>query len=159
MTRRKTVGRFLLWAAAQNTDECIPWPYGKGANGYGTAGFLGEKTSAHRAVLILRTGVLPSLGMEAAHDPITCKERSCVNPAHLRWASRVDNILDKKVSGTELSGELNCQAKLTERDVIMIREDKRSERVVAKEYGVSKSTVGRVRRREMWAHVAERGRS
>lgn len=38
----------------------------------------------------------PREGEEAAHHPAKCPDhRHCVNPQHLRWASRSENELDK----------------------------------------------------------------
>ena len=157
MTNKKAVIDFMIWAAAQNTSQCIIWPYKKTSNKYGLVGFLGRSMSAHRAVLILKTGVIQSLGMEASHNPNLCNNKLCVNPAHLRWASHAENISDKKIAGTELTGELNPQSKLTEHQVRQILKDTRTDRDAAKDYGVSPSTIGRVRRRECWAHVSVDG--
>lgn len=38
----------------------------------------------------------PPEGAEAAHDPVLCLHTDCVNPAHLRWASREENEADKR---------------------------------------------------------------
>ena len=38
----------------------------------------------------------PAPGQEAAHDPERCPYTDCVNPTHLRWASRTENEADKR---------------------------------------------------------------
>lgn len=38
----------------------------------------------------------PPAGAEAAHDPELCPYTDCVNPGHLRWASREENEADKR---------------------------------------------------------------
>jgi hypothetical protein len=38
----------------------------------------------------------PREGEEAAHDPVKCPHRHCVNFEHLRWATRSENELDKR---------------------------------------------------------------
>jgi hypothetical protein len=49
---------------------------------------------AHRVSLEAFTRA-PRDGEEAAHDPEKCPERrDCVNPDHLRWATRSENQLD-----------------------------------------------------------------
>ena len=49
---------------------------------------------AHRVSLEAFTR-RPREGEEAAHA-ITCPHRRCVNPTHLRWATRSENELDKR---------------------------------------------------------------
>ena len=39
-------------------------------------------------------------GMDAAHDPVLCSDRRCINPHHLRWATRSENLEDRWVAGT-----------------------------------------------------------
>jgi hypothetical protein len=51
-------------------------------------------------------------------------------------------------------GERNGSCRLSERQVLSIRDDKRSNRKVAADYGVSHTTVRRIRRRELWGWVA-----
>lgn len=38
----------------------------------------------------------PKPGEEAAHDPVLCPHTDCVNWAHLRWATREENEVDKR---------------------------------------------------------------
>lgn len=38
----------------------------------------------------------PRAGEEGAHDPVKCPHKHCVNPAHLRWATRSENERDKR---------------------------------------------------------------
>lgn len=53
----------------------------------------------------------------------------------------------------ELRGETHGQSKLTEADVHAIRDDTRPYKVLAHEYGVSLSQIGRIKRRELWRHI------
>jgi hypothetical protein len=57
-------------------------------------------------------------------------------------------------AGVMLQGEANKGAKLKDQDVHAIRADGRSARVIAKDYGVSRSTITRVKRGEGWSHVS-----
>lgn len=52
-------------------------------------------------------------------------------------------------------GERNGSAKLTERDVIIIRKvpDAIPSAVLARTWGVHPNTIGKIRRRETWRHL------
>lgn len=144
---------FLLAAIERETDECIPWPYGT-ANGYGRVWFNGRSEQAHRVVLKQTQGEPPEKGMQAAHAPLICHNQLCINKRHLRWATSAENIADKAVDGTRAVGEANGSAKLTEDQVRVIRSTAGSEREIAKRFGISPGTVGRIRRGQGWRHVA-----
>lgn len=92
---------FLARAAEHQGDDCLLWPYAKGTAGYGQTNINGTPMSAHRAVLILATGEPPYPDMQAAHAPLVCHNRLCVNPRHLRWATRIENMADKVLDGTD----------------------------------------------------------
>jgi len=52
-------------------------------------------------------------------------------------------------------GVSNGRAKITEAQVRAIRADGRKHAVIAAEYGLGRTTVGMIIRREAWSHVAE----
>lgn len=85
---------FLKEALAVVTSDCVEWPFYKLARGYGR---LGDGKSAHRAMCIMAHGAPPFDGAQAAHN---CGNASCVNPAHLRWATAKENEEDKYRHGT-----------------------------------------------------------
>ncbi len=81
--------RFIKMAIKFQGDECLIWPFGK-SDGYG--GYRkGASSSAHNFVCRAVHGRPPKGKREAAHS---CGYRSCVNPRHLRWASRTENDED-----------------------------------------------------------------
>jgi hypothetical protein len=88
----------LIKAAQSQTDECILWPHAIDRCGYGACAFLGQNISAHRAVLILYSGLPRSADLQAAHDVSVCRSRSCVNPRHLRWATCFENRQDAEIT-------------------------------------------------------------
>lgn len=53
----------------------------------------------------------------------------------------------------KLCGELNASSKLQASQVLLIREDKRTFREIAKEYKVSVSLVNLIKKRRRWAHL------
>jgi hypothetical protein len=113
--------RFLNEAVESETDECIIWPFSVAPSGYGHLKFRGGMTTAHRAALILSTGVEPPRDVHAAHCPHSCSDRRCVNPRHLRWASAVENEADKNINGQRPIGEKNGNASFTSEQVRVIR--------------------------------------
>jgi hypothetical protein len=148
---------FVNRAATHRGEGCLIWPHAIASNGYGRVWIDGVSHQAHRLVLELAAGPPPAPDLVAAHAPLVCHNRRCVNPAHLRWATRSENAVDTVLDGTagkvRLPGSFNPASKLTESQVLAIRSDPRMGHVVAAEMGVSKQLVSRIRRRECWEHV------
>ena len=90
-------------------------------------------------------------GMDAAHAPGICHNPLCVNPRHLREATRAENVADMQVDGTSYRGERNHMSKLAEADVRAIRADTRPQRTIATQYGLTPSQVSRIKGRKTWA--------
>lgn len=146
--------RFIERALASQTDECIEWPYATSSQGYGRIWNGAEVAYAHRLVLERTVGPAPA-GAVAAHAPLICHNRACVNPRHLRWATPVDNSADSRLDGTQFHsrGERSGKSKLTTPQVLAIRSDPRSHRSIAADYGIGKATVTQIKARTRWAHL------
>lgn len=141
---------FLREALASNTDDCVEWPYGRMANGYGRVKLDGFTHNAHRLMCFWKNGPAPSDKPEAAHG---CGNRACVNPRHIRWASRQENMADKVIHGTDHRGERNGHAKLTESDVREIMASNEAGTVLAARYRVSSATISSIRHGRKWRHL------
>lgn len=141
---------WLQGVVGTQTDDCILWPFSVAPNGYGTT----NQGGAHRRVCRMTCGAPPTADHEVAHS---CNVRACVNPRHLRWATKSENMADKIGHGTIMRGERNHQAKLTAAEVLAIRrlEGAAILRDVADRFGVSICTVHRIWRRETWAWLEE----
>ena len=59
----------------------------------------------------------------------------------------------RDVNGRIRRGDEQSGAKLTTDAVRAIRESRETEKVLAGRYGVSRTTIGRIRRRDAWAHI------
>lgn len=136
--------------------ECWEWQGGTRWDGYGRFKFSGEWVLAHRASYEIHKGPIP-YGGQVLHDPVLCNNPSCVNPAHLRIGTYLDNNLDQAIAGTRSKGEGRPASKLTESDVRAIRTEYATGGVFYKElasrYGVSASVVGEIVNRKAWRHV------
>jgi hypothetical protein len=80
-----------FWAKVEKTETCWNWTGYKNRQGYGhiarEPGSAGSKLS-HRVSYEMANGPIPE-GMDIDH---ICHNKSCVNPAHLRVATRKENM-------------------------------------------------------------------
>lgn len=123
--------------------------------------------SVHSIVCETFHGPKPSPRHQAAHsDGCSTNNRS----DNLSWKLPAANIQDKNAHGTMPRGDRHHSrvkpgnlargerngggGKLKEDWVREIRADSRPNRLIAEDYGVSKSMIAMVKRREAWAHVA-----
>jgi hypothetical protein len=72
-------------------------------------------------------------------------------PGNVQWITRAENA--SRMQHTALKGEANGRAKLSEGEVIAIRESPLGCHRLAKLYGVSKKLILNIRHRKAWAHV------
>jgi hypothetical protein len=70
-------------------NGCWLWTGNTNNYGYGTFFYRGEKVLAHRFAYELKVGEIPS-GKVIDH---LCRNRKCVNPAHMETVSNVVNVL------------------------------------------------------------------
>lgn len=76
-----------LTASAHELGPCWLWIGSRGETGYGHVKVNRRMRVAHRVAFEMVNGPIPE-GMEIDH---MCFTRACVNPAHLRTASRKQN--------------------------------------------------------------------
>lgn len=134
---------FVEWVMLQQTGDCIIWPFTQHTNGYGS---IGHGIRVHRLVCERAYGPPPE-AQDAAHS---CGVKLCVNPRHLRWATRSENEADKERHGTKARGERSGRAKLTAADVAFIRAASGTNREIARRFGISDVQVSAIRRGKSW---------
>ena len=142
--------RFWKKVDKRGPDECWEWQATKERVGYGQIKSMGQMLMAHRVAFELTVGEIPD-GMKVCHK---CDNRGCVNPSHLFLGTQSDNMKD-----CAKKGRLNSQngnhprAKLSPDQVLAIRRDKRVQREIAADYGVSISAIGLIIMGRNWKHI------
>ena len=128
---------------------CWIYPGPKHHFGYALHCDKGVQKVAHRVAFEISNGPIPP-GLLVCHH---CDNPPCCNPAHLFLGTAADNTRDAMSKGRLQLGEASPNAKLTSDAVRRIRKDPRWHKVIAAEYGVDKSLISRIKRREGWKHV------
>jgi hypothetical protein len=76
--------------------------------------------------------------------------------SNLRWGTAEENYDDRHGHGTDNMGARNGRAKLGEKEVIVIRtrlESGDPQRDIAVDFGVSRSTISRIKTGRNWSHI------
>ena len=135
------------------SGNCWIWLGKPDTYGYGRMRFNGRDEAVHRLAYHFAYGEIPD-GLFICHD---CDNRMCVNPTHLYLGTNQDNLADMVQRGRSNRGEARPNAKLKEAHVRQIRaryQDRRlSISLLAKEYGVTCSTIRSVITFRSWRHV------
>ena len=140
-----------FWDKVDKSGDCWEWTASKGFWGYGSIGVDGKTVLAHRFVLKLKGIDVPS-DMCVCH---TCDNPGCVRPSHLFIGSNAENVADMVAKGRNSTGrgESSGGAKLTEEDVVWIRQLGATQEKIANCFGISKSQIWRIQNRRAWAHI------
>jgi len=143
-----------FWRRVTKTNGC--WLFDGGKHNRHWAIGVGRGTmGVHRISYILNVGPIPE-GHQVHHNCPDGDRGDCVNPDHLWTGNQSSNLRDAISKGrwkthfNGKTGELCPNSKLTWKQVIAIRANRRSYRELAMIYGVSKGTIGFIRRNETW---------
>lgn len=142
---------------------CWEWTGTRLRFGYGQIYVSGKMKLAHRMAWETWKGPIP-VGIQVLH---ACDNAPCFNPDHLFLGTPADNVEDMDAKGRgnrpglgqrpperAPRGERNRHAKLTERDVLVIRADEtRTRSQLARAFGVSPQTIWQIRQRQTWRHI------
>lgn len=146
-----------FWAKVQPADNgCWEWTAHRNNRGYGQFTVSnGVFYTAHAVSYAITHGPIPP-GMSICHR---CDNPPCVRPDHLFLGTQSDNALDMFAKGraTRSKGVERYNAVLSEEDVRHIKGAARYWGVVkdlSKEYGVSTTTIRKIRDGRKWSHVS-----
>lgn len=110
---------------------------------------------AGRAMCIIAHGEPDDPKFDAAHS---CGNGhlGCLNPNHLSWKTHKANMADRHEHGTHYMGQQNPRALFTNEQVADIKArllDGEIGNQIAKEYGVTRSTIYHMKHGTRWAHI------
>lgn len=133
------------------TENCWFWKGLKTKRGYGVCKKLGKNITTHRISYEMHKGSIPD-GMCVLHK---CDNRCCVNPDHLVLGTHQDNLDDMFCKNRHIKGEKSCKSKLTEAQVIEIRNLSKdnTKNQLANMFNVSPHTIYSVVSRRSWKHL------
>lgn len=149
--RLEDVNQKRFWAKVNKSSGCWEWTAYTDSWGYGRFQVKGKSKLAHRISYLLEHRVLPA-DLKVCH---TCDNPKCVNPSHLFLGTDADNVKDRDSKGRRkpLQGVRHGRAKLSEQDVLGIRNSTLSHVTLAKQYGVSAVQISTIRKRKQWTHI------
>ena len=148
------IDRFFQFVGNKKPNGCILWT-GSTSRGYGHFSVGSRRVKAHRFAFELVHGQIEP-GLKVLHNCPEGDNPTCINPSHLFLGTQKANVQDMmaKGRGPDRKGEAHGKAKLTDNDVRQIRQrEGRSLASLAEEFGVSKSTVAFILKRQTWNHV------
>lgn len=160
---KRIVEKFWTKVQVDNStpEACWNWSGAKDHHGYGVfrpgrpirpGGPRAPQVKAHRLSFELCRGPIPA-GRLIRH---LCHNTSCVRPDHLADGTPMDNSQDARAAGRIAHGERIAQSKLTEAQVIEMREGRAaglSLAWLAETYGVDPSLVSQICRGRKWVRV------
>lgn len=122
------------------------------SNGYCFMVVDGKRTYIHRFVYEECFGEIP----EGLHIRHKCDTPICINPEHLEVGTHQDNMRDMVERKRHNYGEKSPVAKLTEADVLEIKEmlfKGITQKEIAKKYDVHPSTISMINTGKNWRHL------
>lgn len=155
-----------------NDNDCWLWTAGqisrKRKHNYGAFYFENKRIPAHIFSYIMAYGEIPK-GLIVRHK---CDTALCCNPNHLEIGTHKDNTQDmlkrkrhqfgenhysKRTPGKTLKGSKIGTSKLTEKQVIDIRNsyklNEKTDYQLARKYDIDITTVQRILQRKTWKHI------
>lgn len=129
---------------------CWEWTAYKISNGYGQFGYNSKMQYAHRVSYELFKGPIPK-GLHCLH---TCDNPKCVCPSHLFLGTYQQNMDDRNSKNRQAKGENHGASKLTESQVLEIRNSTLSQKELTDLYHVTKQTISYIKNKKTWKHIS-----
>lgn len=135
--------RFWAKVRVGAPDECWPWTRCRTKTGYGVTAVANRTVTAHRAAYIFTHGKT-----DAQHICHSCDNPACCNPAHLWAGTALANSRDKIAKGR---APTTC---LTEEQARRVKFGSENGADLAREFGVSRTTISQIRTGKTFAWLA-----
>lgn len=153
-----TTAEFLLhasrfWSRVNKgkKNDCWEWRGSTSQNGYGFMSVNYKNYTTHRLSWFFTYSGWPTLWV--LHS---CDNRKCVNPAHLREGTALDNANDAKERNRLSYGQQHHCSKLTEKDVLEVRSDRKNgytQEALANKFNISRRAIRSLLSGKTWQHV------
>jgi len=132
---------------------CWLWTASKDSWGYGHIRIDTVLTKAHRFMYSEHNGKIPE-GLKVCHR---CDTPACINPEHLFLGTDADNMKDRDQKGRNAKGEMHGTSKLTEKDVIdiknLLKTTDLKQREIAAIFNIGGDVISRIKTGNAWKHV------
>lgn len=147
---RDAVDVTRFWGLVENRgeSECWEWKGYRDDDGYGIFQWQGKREGAHALALSFSTGEKRLPNQDTRHS---CDNPPCVNPQHLKFGSRLENVRDMHERGRAFR-----QGKLIDSQIVEIRERRAAgarQMDLANQYGVSEGQISMIVRGKRWPSV------
>lgn len=152
--RRTVEDRFRAKFVQRGADECWEWT-ATNKDGYGQFFVSRERgvVPAQTFSVELATGVRCPEDREGCH---TCDNPPCVNPAHVYYGTRKQNVGDMFARGRAVVGEQRSNAKFTADQIIDMRTRfaaGENGAVICRQYGITGGRLSNIVNGKEWKHV------
>lgn len=145
--------RFKAKVQIDHETGCHNWKGARNRKGYGMIAVgKGRSAVSHRISYQLYKGEIPQ-DFVVMH---TCDNPGCVNPEHLKVGTHADNVADRQSKGRGTRGETHSKAKLTEIQVLVIKEAYTSGHKqvdIANYFGVKHYNINQIVHGRSWKHL------
>lgn len=153
-TRFRDYGAEFDKRVRPNANGCLEWAGNLNDKGYGRFSGPAGVVPAHRYAYERGNGPIPD-GMFVCHS---CDNPKCVNPEHLWIGDAAANNRDRDAKGRRIDvvtshSEMSPNSKLSNAQARAVKFDPRPAPAVAKELGVSETTIRSIRQGKAWKHV------
>lgn len=140
---RRGKGEAIKWLREHTSytrEDCLPWPFARTPEGYGSMGHEGVMYRAHRKMCELVNGPPPDPSYHAAHS---CGHGhlGCINPRHLSWKTPTDNQIDRIRHGTDNGSILSGSLKAEEIEQIRSLKGIKTQYELAAMFGVKRGAI------------------
>lgn len=140
--------RFWAKVDKDSIPGCWIWT-GASNHGVGAIKRGHEILRAPRVSWEMHFGPIPD-GMRVLQ---TCRRPDCVAPHHLFLATVTEGRAYKRLNPVKHSRNVSATRKLTDQDVLDIRESSDADPVLAKRYGVKVAVISFIKARKTWTHL------